>query len=136
MKISTKGRYALRFLTDLAVRQGDGFVPLKDVAARQNISKKYLEQIVPLLTAADVVETNRGHTGGYRLKKGTEELSVARILKITEGGFAPVPCLEKSEDCARSATCPTLPVWTELYRRIDEYLESVTLRDLVEQSKA
>ena len=95
MKISTKGRYALRMMLDLAEHQGDGYVALKDIAQRQGISKKYLEQIVPMLGRADVLRTTRGYQGGYRLARAPQEYTVGEILCLTEGGLAPVACLEQ-----------------------------------------
>ena len=94
LKISTKGRYALRMLIDLAMHQNDGYIALKDIAARQNISKKYLEQIMPILNKADVLLTNRGFQGGYRLARTPDQYTVGEILRITEGSLAPVACLD------------------------------------------
>ena len=94
MKISTKGRYVLRMLIDLAEHQGDGYIPLKEIAQRQGISKKYLEQIVPMLNKSDILRTNRGFQGGYRLAKSPEKYTVGDILRLTEGSLAPVACLD------------------------------------------
>ena len=94
MKISTKGRYALRMMLDLAVHRSDGFIALKDIADRQNISKKYLEQIVPLLNKADLLRTNRGYQGGYALSKNPDQYTVGEILRVTEGSLCPVSCLQ------------------------------------------
>lgn len=136
MKISTKGRYALRLLVDLADNQGEGFVSLKDVAKRQDISKKYLEQIVPLLTSGGILRANKGYLGGYRLAREAENVTVAEVLRVTEGGLAPVVCLEAEENyCARRAFCSTLPLWTGLKKVVNDYLQSVTIRDLSEQNK-
>lgn len=133
MKISTKGRYALRMLLDLAEHQGDGYIALKDIAQRQEISKKYLEQIVPILNRAEILKTNRGFQGGYRLAKSPEKLTAGDILRATEGNLAPVACLDGDEiDCPRSEHCPTLPLWQGLSKVINEYLGSVTLQDLIE----
>ena len=133
MKISTKGRYALRMLLDLAQQQGDGYVALKDVARRQDISKKYLEQIVPLFHKTDLLQTNRGFQGGYRLAKAPERCTVGEILRITEGSLSPVACLDKSvNDCPRQEECMTLPVWEGLYKVICEYLDSITLQDILD----
>ncbi len=133
MKISTKGRYALRMLLDLAEHQGDGYIALKDIAQRQEISKKYLEQIVPILNRAEILKTNRGFQGGYRLAKSPEKLTAGDILRATEGNLAPVACLDGDEiDCPRSEHCPTLPLWQGLSKVINEYLDSVTLQDLIE----
>ncbi len=132
MKISTKGRYALRMLVDLAENQGDGYVSLKDIAERQGISKKYLEQIVPAFNGADVLRTNRGYQGGYRLSRSPEEYTVGEILRLTEGNLAPVSCLECNPiECKRKDICPTLPVWQGLYKAITDYLDSITLQDII-----
>lgn len=134
MKISTKGRYALRMLLDLAEHREDGYIALKDIAKRQGISKKYLEQIVPILNRSDLLRTNRGNQGGYMLVKAPERYTVGEILQLTEGSFAPVACVGKNpEECARSAECPTLPVWQGLYKVISEYLYGITLQDIIDQ---
>lgn len=136
MKISTKGRYALRMLVDLAAHDQDGFVALKDIAARQNISKKYLEQIVPILNRGDILRTNRGYMGGYKLARDPENYTVGDILRLTEGSLAPVACLEHSpNDCERSGQCATLSVWQGLYDVINEYLDGITLQDLLDRHK-
>ncbi len=133
MKISTKGRYALRMLLDLAEHQGDGYIALKDIAQRQEISKKYLEQIVPILNRAEILKTNRGFQGGYRLAKSPDKMTAGDILRATEGNLAPVACLDGDEiDCPRSEHCPTLPLWQGLNKVINEYLDSVTLQDLID----
>lgn len=135
MKISTKGRYALRMMIDLAQNQGDGYVSLKDIANRQEISKKYLEQIVAILNKPDFLRTNRGYQGGYRLAKKANEYTVGDILRLTEGGIAPVACLENSPImCDRAEDCATLPVWKGLYKVISEYLDSITLQDIVDKN--
>ncbi len=137
MKISTKGRYALRMLLDLAEHREEGYIALKDIAKRQDISKKYLEQIVPILNRSDLLRTNRGNQGGYMLVKAPKEYTVGEILRLTEGNFAPVACVGKNpEECSRSAECPTLPVWQGLYKVITEYLDSITLQDILDQQKA
>jgi Rrf2 family protein len=134
MKISTKGRYALRMLLDLAENQGDGYVSLKDVASRQEISKKYLEQIVSMLNKPSVLKTNRGYQGGYRLAKNASEYTVGDILRITEGGLAPVSCLEQDPiQCNRSEVCSTLYVWKGLNKAINDYLDSITLQDIIDE---
>lgn len=136
MKISTKGRYALRMMLDLAQNQGDNYIALKTVSERQNISKKYLEQIVPVLSRAGLLEANRGYNGGYRLSKEPKDYTVAEILNLTEGSLAPVSCLEKDPaSCERSAFCPTLPLWKGLEKAISDYLSSITLGDLMENSR-
>ena len=135
MKISTKGRYALRMMIDLAQNQGDGYVSLKDIANRQEISKKYLEQIVAILNKPDILRTNRGYQGGYRLAKNANEYTVGDILRLTEGGIAPVSCLENSPIiCDRADECVTLPVWKGLYKVITDYLDSITLQDIVDKN--
>lgn len=137
MKISTKGRYALRLLIDLAEHENDGFIALKDIAARQEISKKYLEQIVPILNKSGILSTNRGYMGGYKLAKAPEQYTVGMILRVTEGSLAPVACLEREvNDCARADECVTLPIWKGLYAVINEYLDGITLQDILDKKKA
>lgn len=137
VKISTKGRYALRMMLDLAEHQGDGYVALKDIAQRQGISKKYLEQIVPMLGRADILRTTRGYQGGYRLARAPQEYTVGEILCLTEGGLAPVACLDQHPNpCPRCGACATLPMWEGLERVIRNYLDGITLQDLLEQQTA
>lgn len=137
MKISTKGRYALRMMLDLAMHSADGFVALKDIAERQDISKKYLEQIVPLLNKADLLRTNRGYQGGYSLAKSPEKYTVGEILRVTEGNLCPVSCLQYPvNECPRASECLTLPVWEGLYKAINNYLDSVTLQDIIDRANA
>lgn len=137
MKISTKGRYALRMMLDLAMHSADGFVALKDIAERQDISKKYLEQIVPLLNKADLLRTNRGYQGGYSLAKSPEKYTVGEILRVTEGNLCPVSCLQYPvNECPRASECMTLPVWEGLYKAINDYLDSVTLQDIIDRANA
>ncbi|MCX4357500.1 MAG: Rrf2 family transcriptional regulator [Oscillospiraceae bacterium] len=132
MKISTKGRYAMRMLIDLAQHRADGYIALKDIAVRQNISKKYLEQIVPLLNKAELLRTNRGYQGGYSLAKPPERYTVGEILRVTEGSLAPVACLQYEEnDCPRKADCATLQIWEGLYKTVTDYLDGITLADIV-----
>lgn len=134
MKISTKGRYALRMMLDLAEHQGNGYIALKDIAARQNVSKKYLEQIVPILNKADILNTNRGYQGGYRLARTPDQYTVGDILRITEGSISPVACLDKNPvECERAAECATLPVWQGLYKVITDYLDGITLQDILDK---
>ncbi len=136
MKISTKGRYALRMLLDLAEHRQNGYITLKDIAQRQNISKKYLEQIVPVLNKSNILMTNRGYQGGYRLAKAPEKCTVGEILRLTEGSLAPVACLETDPvQCQRSADCATLPVWRGLSRVINQYLDGITLQDIMDQQQ-
>ncbi|MCM1308237.1 MAG: Rrf2 family transcriptional regulator [Butyrivibrio sp.] len=137
MKISTKGRYALRMLIDLAEHREDGYIALKDIAKRQGISKKYLEQIVPILNKSDLLRTNRGNQGGYMLVKTPDQYTVGEILQLTEGSFAPVACVGMNpEECARRAECPTFPVWQGLYKVISEYLDGITLQDIIDRHNA
>ncbi len=134
MKISTKGRYALRMMLDLAEHRADGFVALKDIAERQNISKKYLEQIIPAFNQSDFLRASRGYQGGYMLAKAPSEYTVGAILRLTEGNLAPVACAgDDGTACERSADCPTLPVWRGLSRVINEYLDGITLQDILDQ---
>lgn len=134
MKISTKGRYALRMMIDLAEHQGEGFVALKDIAARQDISKKYLEQIIPILNRSDFLQANRGSQGGYRLAKVPKDYTVKDVLELTEGSLSPVACLDMTPaGCERSEDCVTLPLWKGLAEVIENYLDSVTLQDLLER---
>lgn len=132
MLISTKGRYALRVLIDMAEHQTDGFIPLKEIARRQDISEKYLESIIKLLVQDGALVGLRGKGGGYRLSRAPEQYSVGQILELTEGTLAPVSCLEKGGvPCERAAECRTLPLWQGLDRVIREYLADYTLADLL-----
>ena len=136
MKISTKGRYALRMLLDLAEHGENKFISLKEIAQRQNISKQYLEQIVALLNTAKILRANRGNQGGYMLAKEPFQYTVGQILRITEGSLAPVCCLEDEvNQCERTDSCNTLPVWKGLKKVIDDYLDNITLQDILDQSK-
>lgn len=137
MLISTKGRYALRVMIDLAEHRSEGFISLREIAMRQEISEKYLESIVRMLVKAKIVESLRGKGGGYRLKKAPEEYTTDSILRLTEESLAPVSCLEENADaCPRAAQCKTLPLWQGLDRAIHDYLGSVTIADLMEQGTA
>lgn len=134
MKISTKGRYALRLMIDLATNQNDGYVALKDIAKRQNLSKKYLEQIVPLLNKSNFLLTNRGFQGGYKLSRKPSEYTVGDILRITEGNLAPVSCLEQNPNlCPNANSCSTLYIWQGLNDVIVKYLDGITLQDIVDK---
>ncbi len=136
MKISTKGRYALRMLLDLAIHSSDEYIALKDIAERQQISKKYLEQIVPLLNKSGLLKTNRGYQGGYMLLKEPKDYTVGEILRVTEGSLAPVACLEHDvNDCPRADSCMTLYVWEGLYKTVNDYLDSITLQDILDRKK-
>lgn len=131
MMISTKGRYALRVMIDLAEHDPHTYTPLKDIAKRQNISEKYLEIIIKVLSQARFVYGLRGKGGGYRLARHPRTYTVGSILKLTEGSLAPVACLECSPNtCERAQTCKTLPMWQKLDQMIDEYFEGITLADL------
>ena len=135
MMISTKGRYALRVMIDLAQHDRSKYIPLKEIAARQNISEKYLEIIIKSLSKEHFVEGLRGKGGGYRLTHAPEDYRVASILKITEGTLAPVSCLaDECNTCERASYCNTLPMWTGLHKVITDYLEGVSLSDLVPAS--
>ena len=135
MKITTKGRYALRMLVDLAQHSSEGYIALKDVAARQNISKKYLEQIIPLLNQSGLLRTNRGYQGGYALAKSPEKCTVGEILRLTEGSLCPVAYLQYEEnDCPRKDECITLPVWEGLYKVVADYLDGITLQDIIDNA--
>ena len=132
MIVSTKGRYALRVMIDLAEHRTEKYVPLKEVAARQEISEKYLENILKVLVQNGFLEGLRGKGGGYRLTRKPEEYPLGEILRLTEGSLAPVACLEEgAHPCDRAAQCRTLPVWNRLGQIIGDYLDSVTLRDLL-----
>lgn len=132
MKVSTKGRYALRVMIDLAQHKDEGFISLKEIADRQEISMKYLEMIVGILNRAGYVQSLRGKSGGYRLSKNSDEYTIGAILKLTEGSMAPVSCLEKDADiCKRAQKCITLPLWRGLDKVIDDYLENISLEDLI-----
>ena len=134
MLISTRGRYALRILTDLAENENGGTVTLREAAARQQISEKYLESIVKDLVRGKLVEGTRGKGGGYRLARPAEEIGVLEVLRLTEGTLAPVACLgEGSEPCPRAADCRTLPLWEGLDKAVRDYLGGWTLRDLMKE---
>lgn len=136
MKISTKGRYAVRVMLDLALNNTGECIKVKDIAARQGISEKYLEQIISALSLAGYVKSMRGAQGGYRLAKAPEEYTVGMILRVTEGSLAPVACLEDGADvCERCDTCETLEVWKELARAIDAVVDGVTIADLANRHR-
>lgn len=130
--VSTKGRYAIRVMVDLAEHRNGEYIPMKDVAARQEISLKYLERIMPLLTKKKLVEGLHGKGGGYRLTREPEDYSIWEILSITEGELAPVACLEsEAAPCSRAAECCTLPMWTEFYQVTRRFFEQKTIADLM-----
>ena len=132
MKISTRGRYALRLMMDIALVGGDAPVRIKDIAGRQAISEKYLEQIVSVLNKAGLVRSSRGPQGGYRLTRAPEEYIVGDLLRKMEGTLSPVACLSPdSEPCPRAAECRTLPMWKQLDTIVNDYLNSVTVADLM-----
>jgi Rrf2 family iron-sulfur cluster assembly transcriptional regulator len=136
MMISTKGRYALRVMIDLAEHDTGEYIPLKEIADRQEISEKYLESIISVLTKANYLTGLRGKGGGYRLTRRPEQYTVGSILKLTEGSLAPVACLECSPNrCGRSADCRTLPMWEKLNKLIDDFFEGITIADLANDSE-
>lgn len=133
MMISTRGRYALRVMLDLAMHGGEGYIPMKEVAQRQSISLKYLERIMPALSKNKLVEGVHGKGGGYRLSRPTKDYTVGEILRLTEGDLAPVACLEcDAKPCARQADCLTLPMWSKFFDMTNEYFDSITIADLLE----
>ena len=135
MMISTKGRYALRVMIELASREMDGLVSLKEVAEHQQISEKYLEAIMKSLVTEGLVVGLRGKNGGYRLAQPPAKCTVAAVLRAAEGSLAPVSCLEGDVLCPRQGTCATLPMWRELNRLIDDFFEGITLEQLAAQAK-
>lgn len=136
MKISTKGRYAIRVMIDLAEHNTGEYMPLMDIAKRQEISEKYLESIVVILSRNDFVQSLRGKGGGYRLIKEPSEYTVGSILRITEGSFAPVSCLEKQPNrCERASCCKTLHMWEGLQKVVEEYFDGITIQDLLDQAQ-
>ena len=133
MMVSSRGRYALRVMVDLAEHQSEGFIPLKVIAERQEISEKYLESIIKLLVKAKLLNGVRGKGGGYRLTKSPDQYTVGSILRLTEESLAPVACLEEgAASCPRMAQCRTLPLWQGLNQVINDYLDNVTIVDLVQ----
>ncbi len=136
MKISTKGRYALRLMIDLAQHDAAGYIPLRDISKRQEVSAKYLEQIVVQLSRAGLVTSTRGAQGGYQLARHPSEYTVGEILRITEGSLAPVACLAHDPvECPRAEDCITLGFWRGLYDVVNQYVDSVTLEELVNRGK-
>lgn len=132
MKVSTKGRYALRLMIDIAANGGEKPVSIKEIAKRQDISDKYLEQIISILNSAGFVRSVRGPQGGYVLKKGLEEYTVGMILRLTEGSLAPVACVEgDAPACGRMDNCATFELWKRLNRAISSVVDEITLADLV-----
>lgn len=135
MKISTKGRYALRLMVDLAVHREEGCIPIRAIALRQNISEKYLEQIINLLNKAGFVKSVRGSNGGYSLSKATTDYTVGEILRVTEGSLAPVACVGEEGACEKIQHCVTALVWEQLYQAVNDVVNSITLADLVDRQK-
>ena len=136
MKISTKGRYAIRVMLDLAEHNTGEYIPLNDIARRQEISEKYLESIVSILVKNDMLTALRGKGGGYKLVKEPGEYTIASILRVTEGSFAPVACLEHQPNrCERVAFCKTLKMWQGLQKLIEDYFENITILDLLDDNQ-
>ena len=134
MLISTRGRYALRVLLDLTEHKGDGYIPMKVVAERQGLSLKYIQAIMPVLSKNGLIEGVHGKGGGYRLSKPLSEYRIGDILRLTEGNLAPVTCLEcDAIPCDRKDTCPTLPMWTEFHKMVNDYFDGITLENLIKK---
>ena len=133
--ISTRGRYALRVMIDLAEHIDEGYIPLQTIAKRQGISEKYLESILAVLSKAGLLDAVRGKGGGYRLSKPAKEYTAFEVLSLTEGTLAPVTCLERGQQCENAVNCRTLPLWQGLDQVIAEYLCSYTLADLTREEK-
>ena len=132
MMISTRGRYALRVMIDLAEHGHDGYIPMKEVAQRQGISLKYIERIMPALSKNNLVEGVHGKGGGYRLSRNIEDYTVGEILRLTEGNLAPVACLEcDAKACERRDQCKTIGMWTEFHQMTNTYFDSIRLADLI-----
>lgn len=135
--ISTRGRYALRVMVDLAEHQAGSYIPLKEVADRQEISEKYLESIMKLLVRSGLLEGVRGKGGGYRLTRPPEAYTVGSILRLMEGSLSPVACLEQEPmRCSRAAECRTLPMWKRLYAMVNDFFDGITLADLMDSEHA
>ena len=133
--ISTRGRYALRVMIDLAEHIDEGYIPLQTIAKRQGISEKYLESILAVLSKAGLLDAVRGKGGGYRLSKPAKEYTAFEVLSLTEGTLAPVTCLERGQQCENAVNCRTLPLWHGLDQVIAAYLCSYTLADLTREEK-
>lgn len=134
MKISTKGRYSLRILLDLAQHKDEGYIPLKAIAERQGISKNYLDQLMMILNKSDFLKTTRGAQGGYKLAKEPSEYTLGDIIRVTEGNIAPLSCLENGgEECERSDSCVSRQAWKGLGDVMEQYLDGVTLQDLLDE---
>lgn len=136
MLISTKGRYALRVMLELSDHDRDEYVPLSVIAKKQEISEKYLESILVVLSKAGAIDALRGKGGGYRLNRDPKDYTIGGILRLVEGSLAPVTCLDcKPNSCVRTVECRTLPLWEKLYALIENYLDGVTLADLNDTSR-
>ena len=136
MIVSTRGRYALRVMIDIAEHPNEPYIPLKSIAARQGISEKYLEQIIPILNKSGFLLASRGFQGGYRLAKTPDKYTVGDILRATEGSLSPVACLDNEPVlCQRADMCTTLSVWKGLKKVIDDYVDGITLQDLLDQQR-
>lgn len=136
MKISTRGRYALRVMTDLAEHTDGDYIPLKDIVERQKISQKYVEGIMLDLSKAGLVDGRHGKGGGYKLNRTSADYPVMEILQITEGDLAPVACLDcNAALCDRASECRTLPMWKNFYNLVKDYFSGITLSDLMKQSE-
>lgn len=134
MKISTRGRYSLRMMIDLAEHYNDGFTALKDISRRQNISKKYLEQIIPFLNRSNLLNANKGHMGGYQLAVPPSEITVRAVLESAEGSLTPVSCMDNTPNlCEKFSECVTYPIYEGLYHVIIDYLDSITLQDILDK---
>lgn len=134
MMISTRGRYALRVLIDLAEHNNGGYIPMKDIAERQGISLKYLERIIPVLSKNGIIDGVQGKGGGYRLIIEPSECNIGNILRLTEGDLAPVACLCKdAEPCDRADKCRTFPLWVEFYETVNRFFDSKTLEDIIKR---
>ena len=134
MMVSTKGRYALRVMIDLAEHCNGEYIPMKDVVKRQQVSQKYVERIMTMLSKANFVEAVHGKGGGYRLNRSPDEYIVGDILRLTEGSLAPVACLDcDAEECERADQCRTLPMWKELNNRITDFFDGITIADLMKK---
>ena len=137
LKISTRGRYSFRMMIDLAQHYNEGFIALKEISARQKISKKYLEQIIPFLNRSNLLTANKGHMGGYQLAKHPSEITVREILESAEGSLTPVSCMDDcSNFCEIRENCITLPIYKGLYDVMIKYLDSITLQDIIDSKSS
>ena len=135
MKISTRGRYSLRFMIDLAQHYSEGYIALKDIANRQRKKKKYLEQIIPFLNRGKLLVSNKGHMGGYMLSKDPSEITMKDVLLCAEGSLTPVSCMDNEPNlCEKCNECITLPIYEGLYQVIIDYLDNITLQNIIEKN--